>query len=206
MTIAGRPWIQTARGLAWCADTPEEYRYDISEIAHALSNLCRFAGHTQSFYSVAEHSVRVAIEARHDQFIRITAERGDIGVQPMDRHWLDELSRAALLHDAAEGFLLDMPAPIKRLPGLAGYRSLMKRTEFAITHHFGVAMYRTHPAIRHADLVLLATEKRDVMGPSPHSGEWLPLPEPLAERIEPWTPEDARERFVDAWRAYGGTP
>lgn len=122
----------------------------------------------------------------------------------MDRYWLDELSRAALLHDAAEAFWTDMPAPLKRLPELAGYRSLIKRAEFAITHCFGVAMYRTHAAIKHADLVLLATEKRDVMGPSPHSGEWLPLPEPLVETIEPWTPEQARKQFLDAWRAYGG--
>lgn len=183
--LRGRPWIQTWSGRAWCADDPEGYEYDMREIAHALSQINRFCGQTVVPYSVAEHSVRVAWEVRAHL--------------PNDR-----LCLAALLHDAAEAFLNDFASPIKRMPELAGYRALMTRTERAIARHFGVEEWLDHPAVKRADLVLLTTERRDVLGPSPHTAEWLEgLPSPLPERIVPWTPELAREAFREAWQQFG---
>lgn len=186
-TLAGRPWLQTARGLAWCADEPEAFDYDITEIAHALSHLGRFAGHTTTLYTVADHSVRVAAAVRGTPCI----EAG---------------CRAALLHDAAEAFLVDMPSPIKRLYELAGYRALMAKTEHAIAMHFGLVTWLNHDVIKWADLTLLATEKRDVLGPSPHDADWsVNLPDALPTTIVPRTPEQAKRDFLDAWVSYGGT-
>lgn len=68
--------------------TPESI--DIVDIAHALSNQCRFGGHTQAFYSVAQHCLSVVKRVPKEQ-------------------WL-----AALMHDAAEAYLVDLPTPIKR--------------------------------------------------------------------------------------------
>ena len=66
----------------------------IVDIAHALSNECRYAGHCPEFFSVAQHSMNVAFTAW-----KLT---GDI-----------ETTFAALLHDASEAYLKDMPSPVK---------------------------------------------------------------------------------------------
>lgn len=67
---------------------------DVEDIANSLSRQCRFGGHLRWFYTVAEHSLRVAKELP------------------------DELKLTGLLHDAAEAYLLDIPRPVKmRIPG-----------------------------------------------------------------------------------------
>jgi hypothetical protein len=70
----------------------------IKDIARALSNICRYAGHVKHFYSVAEHSFRVCD--------LVSKENG----------------RWALLHDASEAYLGDIPAPLKYLPEFSFYR------------------------------------------------------------------------------------
>jgi hypothetical protein len=62
---------------------------NFNDIAHALSNVCRYAGHTKNFYSVAEHSLIMA-------------------------KLFPNYKTIALLHDAAEAFLGDLPRPIKQ--------------------------------------------------------------------------------------------
>ncbi len=69
---------------------PKCQEISIEDIAHGLSMICRFAGHTKYFYSVAEHSI-------------ITSYRVE------NKHKL-----AALLHDASEAYLLDIPSPLKK--------------------------------------------------------------------------------------------
>lgn len=167
------------------ADDPSSYDYDVEEIAHALSNLCRFAGHTREFYSVAQHSVLVAREVN---------ERYDGQI----------MLRAALLHDAAEAFCIDMPHPIKCMPEMAGYRALIKRIERAIAEQFGLVDFLASDAIKHADLVMLATEKRDLMNGHDFDEYWSGLPPPRRQRITPWDPEDAKMMFLDAWNEFGG--
>lgn len=72
---------------------PTEDMIDIIDIAHSLSNQCRFTGHTLSFYSVAEHSVRLS-----GRFLTLE-----------DKRW-------ALMHDAAEAYISDIATPVKHLP------------------------------------------------------------------------------------------
>lgn len=84
----GKP-IRTFSGKWIYPLDPRLDEIDLGDIAHALSNLCRFTGHCQ-FYSVAEHSCYVAAT--------VTDPR---------------LRLPALLHDAAEAYLGDIAAPNK---------------------------------------------------------------------------------------------
>ena len=89
----------------------------IEDIAHGLSRICRFAGHCAGFMSVAEHSVAVAR-------IVMTTDPG---------HALE-----ALMHDASEAYLGDMPRPIKHLPEMAPYREAEERAERSIAEKYGL--------------------------------------------------------------------
>ena len=91
--------ITTFSGIQFWPLLPNGADIRIEDIAHALSNQCRFAGHTRVFYSMAEHSVRVS------QLCRLE-----------DALW-------SLLHDASEAFLSDIPAPLKELPEFEAYRT-----------------------------------------------------------------------------------
>ncbi len=67
---------------------------DLRDIAHALSLLCRGNGHVSHFYSVAQHSINCALEAK---------ARGCTAT----------VQGACLLHDAAEGYMADLTRPLK---------------------------------------------------------------------------------------------
>jgi uncharacterized protein len=94
----------------------------IADIAHSLAQICRFTGHTKTFWSVAHHSLACYY------------------VAPA------EARRHCLLHDAAEAYLGDWARPVKyRLPVIiAADRCLQAR----INHVFKVA---EHDATKHID-------------------------------------------------------
>ena len=75
---------------------PQAELINIEDIAWALSNQCRFNGHTKIFYSVAEHCTYMARYFGHSNFNRHTV-------------------LAALLHDAAEAYIGDITRPVKKL-------------------------------------------------------------------------------------------
>ena len=92
-----------------------------SDIAAALAKICRWGGMCNPFYSVAEHSVRVATRA---------AQMVDSFRTPDDVFLLRQY---ALLHDAAEAYLGDLRLPLKRLPEFQFYRDAEHRL-LAVIH------------------------------------------------------------------------
>jgi uncharacterized protein len=125
----------------------------IEDIAHALSNQCRFSGHVRRFYSVAEHSVRV-----------------------MKKCKLDPL--AALLHDASETYLVDLPRPLKYHPQFAFYKEVEAWVTGAIEERFSlIDLPEIREEIHIADKRMLATEMAGLM-----NRQDSPLPfEPYAD-------------------------
>ena len=167
------PVILTSSGNTFDFRIPDQCAIDIEVIAHALSNQCRFGGHCREFYSVAQHSVLVS------QLVPV------------------EHALKALLHDAAEAYLVDVPSPIK--PLIPGYGALERRVHEAVFAAFGLTP-ELPPEVKHCDLVALATEKRDLM---PEDGPWALL-EGIATdpyEIAPLPPQAAKTLFLDRFYA-----
>jgi hypothetical protein len=145
-------WIQTFTGRVFIPLDPLPAAVDMLDIAHALSNQCRFSGHCLRFYSVAEHSVYVS---------RVVPPR---------------LARLGLMHDAAEAYLVDVPRPIK--PHLEGYKEIESAVEDAIFARFGLEYPGGNlwDILKAADAAVLAAERDQIMGPPPMP--WAPLPPP----------------------------
>jgi uncharacterized protein len=164
-------WIQTSKGRQFWPFDPRVGDFDIEEIAHALSNLCRFGGHCSEFYSVAQHSALVS----------------DL-LPP-------EHKLAGLMHDAAEAYIVDIPRPIKY--SLPGYLEAEHKIESVLAEQYGL-QYPWHLAVKEADNIALMTEARDLMHKKPM--EWGIAESPHPDEIWPVSPYIAELRFLTKWR------
>jgi hypothetical protein len=156
-------WIQLASGVGVDLMTPDLAPVRLSDLATALARLPRWLGHTTVLYSVGQHSLHV------EDLVRRAG--GTLAQR-----------RAALLHDAHESLLGDVPSPMKPLLGDA-FAALEERLQHAVLSRFRVAPEAAGCAmVRRADLVALSTERRDLLRPSVWSWSWTP-PAPDAARI-----------------------
>lgn len=164
-------WIETFLGWRFWPLDPWASSISIIDIAHALSNQCRFAGHVREFYSVAQHSVHVS--------------------ELVPKH----LALEGLLHDASEAYLVDVPKPLKALPEMAAYREAEQRVMIAVERRFRLTSCE-HPDVKRADAALLITEARSLMARM--VPDWTAeIALPAADIfIEPWTPRFAKETFL----------
>jgi hypothetical protein len=159
-------WMQTATGKQFWPLDPRAEEIDIEDIAHALGNLCRYGGHSRTFYSVAEHCVLMSR-----------------AVAPENAAW-------ALLHDASEAYLVDVPRPIK--PALAGYREAEERLMRAVCSRFGLPP-AVPDEVKVADHQILTDERWQAMAPPPVP--WSTAGTPLGVVLEFWSPARARVEF-----------
>jgi 5'-deoxynucleotidase YfbR-like HD superfamily hydrolase len=166
--------ILTSSGIYVNYVTPSVDSILIHDIAHGLSNECRYAGQCLQFYSVAQHCVLASY------FVP------------------NELAMEALFHDSTEAYLKDLPTWLKML--LPGYKEIEENFEIIIRTKFGLPLderrYSNKKIIKEVDYKLLATEKRDLM---PRDGEdWVYLKDvsPMPFSIVPWSPKEAKEKFL----------
>lgn len=163
-------WILTRGGRRFDLLEPSAAMVDPADIAYSLAHQCRFNGHTRAHYSVAQHCYLVAdlVPAEHQL--------------------------AALLHDATEAYVGDLVSPLKAL--LPEYRQIELRVWHAICGRFDLDPVLP-PCVHDADLIALATERRDLMPSHPDAWHCLAGTQPLLARITPWTATEAANHYFN---------
>jgi 5'-deoxynucleotidase YfbR-like HD superfamily hydrolase len=137
--------VETYSGAFVDTSAPDPATIKIADIAHALSNVCRYGGHCQRFYSVAEHAVFVShrVERKHNKF------------------W----ALVALHHDDSEAYLGDIPRPMKPLLGDA-YVELTEAMDDAVIEALELPFFAHDfhaPAVKDADNFALFVEARHLL-------------------------------------------
>lgn len=179
-SVVGRGnWMQTASGRMFYPLDPRPDEVFIEDIAHALSNFCRFGGHCKDFYSVAEHSVFVSIlvESQHGK----------------------RAALAGLLHDASEAYVADIIRPIK--PFLAGYDAIEERVMRAVFERFGLE-WELLDLIKFADNAVLLDERDQIMLTPPIP--WDVPGGPAGFTIRCLEPKKAKAQFLKRFEYLGG--
>lgn len=154
-------------------ERPEEYEYDIEEIALSLSHLCRYTGHVHRFYSVAEHSVLVSM------------------IVP------EKYALEGLLHDASEAFCGDVNKPLKEM--LPGYKAIEERVQASISNHFGL-VYPFPEPVHIADKQMYWAERKDVARSKVGDSLWN-QENAATRKVLPvgWEPYKAKRAFLNRY-------
>lgn len=144
-------WFATNSGKKFSLLEVSQKNIDILDIGHSLGMLCRFNGHCDQFYSVAQHSVFVS-------------------------HIIEpEFAFEGLMHDAAEAYLGDMIRPLKQIVR-GEYMALETVVMREICKKFGLLQEspghtEIHRAIKHVDRLALEMERLALV-PNPEGHEW----------------------------------
>ena len=164
-------WIQTYSGEKVNPFNPDPSTINIEDIAHALSNLCRFTGHTSRFYSVAEHSWWVS------------------------KLVVPEHALYGLLHDSSEAYLADISRPVK--PYLNNYKKTEKGLQSVIFKKFGLSPEPPRD-VKNVDSRLCFTEGIQLM---PDVSCWNLQREPYKDvLVRGWLPVLAKTFFMDRFK------
>lgn len=175
MTDRG-PWTSTYSGGRFYPLDPSIEDIELIDIAAALSKLCRFNGHCERFYSVAEHSVRLSRMFR----------------DPAKARW-------GLMHDAAEAYIGDIVRPLKR--SLKGISHIEDRILLCVAHKFNLPP-TIYDAVHEADERMCSTEKRDLFVRAEDWPDMLPPYEWKLPMREVGPDESMRwflHRFKELW-------
>jgi 5'-deoxynucleotidase YfbR-like HD superfamily hydrolase len=106
----------------------------------------------------------------------------------------EEFKLEALLHDATEAYLVDMPRPIKY--ALQGYRDIEENIDKVVRKKFNLPSDMSLE-VKNIDAVMLSTERRDLMQPS--ELEWHKMPDPLSGIVYPRTPRESYNDFLQMY-------
>jgi hypothetical protein len=169
-------YIETYTGKRIFYDNIKSEDITIIDIGHALSQLCRYTGHTKEFYSIAQHSILVSDN------LGTLAEK-----------------RAGLLHDASEAYINDLASPLKKFLGDSSYTELEDDFHEVINRKFNITDGMTSN-IKKVDLQALFTEKRDVTNNAHTDWGWGYDIEMFKDKIIPLPPKGVKRLFFDRFK------
>lgn len=161
-------WIQTYTGVKFDPANPDVHAIHFKDIAHSLSLLCRYNGHCLTFFSVAQHSTIMVSKVSEE-----------------NKKW-------ALLHDAAEIYMSDLPRPIK--DAMPEFRIIENEILALIVERFDLS-WPMPEEVKEADRRMLMTERRDLMFQTPDL--WSVDAEPYPDRIIPVDWLSAKTEYVN---------
>lgn len=165
-------WMQTYTGKQFFPHDPTPESICLEDIAHGLSQICRYGGQSLHFYSVAQHCCMVS------DFLPLK--------------W----KLLGLMHDAAEAYVGDMVRSIKHAPGMESYRAIEKSIEAVIFKKFGLdwATPEDMAIVKQYDIRALCTERLFIVSAPPatwsQNGDAFPI-----SHLDPWTPKYAEWAF-----------
>jgi len=169
-------WINTHSGIRFAYEEFSPSDLMLEDMFRAISMICRFAGHTAHFYSVGEHSLRVAELLPY------------------------ELRVYGLLHDCSEAYMSDIPKPLKML--CPGYQKIETEVQNAIYSKFanGPLIGEAMEALNKADVTALRWEAHHLIsGQGRTWGCWNGIPAPRIVPPDCLSPEDAEQELWDMW-------
>lgn len=178
-------WISTQKVEQFDFVFPKVEDIHITDIAGALSKICRFGGHSNIFYSVAEHSIIVAEILESEGANKATVFAG-------------------LMHDCSEAYLGDMPRPLRAIlkqyesPDCS-YRDLhLMIEECILMAKYNLSQFTGKNAvdwakIKDIDGRLCVTEARQL---GLWNRKWESRGETLYFVLHRWTHEEAYQLFM----------
>jgi len=189
-----KAWINLSSGTQFFPLDPDSESIRLSDITKGLSNLCRFGGQVDAFYSVAQHSILVSY---------IVEKLGGS---------VDEIA-AALLHDAPEGLgLIDLPRPVKHQPALAAYCEAEAVLAAAVAKRFGLETIEPE-IVKRVDVQYMVPLEAERLFTNKHP-DWfvhaVEIPDEVRKEFGdrfffPLSPNEAFHRFEHRARQVFGT-
>lgn len=170
-------WIQTFTGKKFKPFATTKEMIDIHDIAHSLAMQCRFNGHCEQFYSIAEHSWHVSY--------LVPAQ-----------YALD-----GLLHDAAEAYVGDILKPIKNW--FPEYEGMEDHIMYTIANKYGIS-HKMPDCVRDADVHMLNIEIDQIMKSPPASWRLPTMPHLRQVLTKMWKPKHAKEAFLSRFEELTG--
>jgi hypothetical protein len=167
--------IRLRSGLYFDLADPKPDQFTLRDIAGALSKICRFGGHLDRFYSVAEHLCHCADQAVSDQLVSADIE-------------------AVFMHDAAEAFVGDMVKPLKIMQ--PAFSAIELKIELVIAKRFGIDFHGARSVINKIDNEMLIAEKRALFPADSVIWRGQDQVRKLDVAFRLWKPNEAESQFM----------